>query len=111
MASGSLLVNPPNAKLPLVNPDSGAPALSSGGLSFLQGITDAINGTSGLVGSVTVNKVTLGTGTSIFSGTGSPNGVAVGSPGDLYMNTLGGAGATLWIKESGASTNTGWTAV
>jgi hypothetical protein len=44
------------------------------------------------------------------SGVGSPNGVVVGSPGDMYSNTSGGAGTTLYIKESGAATNTGWVA-
>ena len=42
------------------------------------------------------------------SGTGSPNGVLVGNPGDVYVNVSGGAGQTLWIKESGVGTDTGW---
>lgn len=42
------------------------------------------------------------------AGVGTPNGAVVGSPGDLYSNTSGGAGITLWVKESGAATNTGW---
>ena len=41
-------------------------------------------------------------------GVGSPNGAIVGSPGDVYLNTSGGAGTTLYVKESGAATNTGW---
>lgn len=110
MASkSSLLVNPPNAKLPLVDPATGAPAVSSGGLSFLQGITDALNGTQGIV-APNVSQVTLGTGTKISSGTGSPNGVVLGRPGDLYLNLAGGAVNTLWVKESGSNTNTGWVA-
>jgi hypothetical protein len=109
-SSSSLLVNPPNASLPLVNPTTGAPALGSGGLAFLQGITSALNGTKG-VAATNVNQVTLGTGTLISAGTGVPNGVVSGNPGDLYMNLTGGSGATLWIKESGAGTNTGWTSV
>jgi hypothetical protein len=44
----------------------------------------------------------------ITSGVGTPNGAVVGSPGDLYLNTSGGAATTLWVKESGAATNTGW---
>jgi len=44
------------------------------------------------------------------SGVGSPNGVIVGSPGDIYSNTSGGAGTTLYVKESGSATNTGWVA-
>jgi hypothetical protein len=107
MASTSLLVNPPNATLPLVNPATGAPALGSGGLRFLQGITDALNGTQGVAASG-VNQVTLGIGINVSAGTGTPNGVVTGNPGDLYLNFSGGAGTTLYVKESGANTNTGW---
>lgn len=39
---------------------------------------------------------------------GDPNGQLVGSPGMLALNSQGGAGATLWVKESGSGTNTGW---
>lgn len=102
-----LLVNPPNAKLPLVDPASGAPALSSGGLAFLQGITDAINGTQGIV-ATGVNQIQLGIGTFVSAGTGSPNSVVSGNPGDLYLNLGGGAGTTLYVKESGANSKTGW---
>jgi hypothetical protein len=107
----ALLVNPPNAHLPLVDPKTGAPHTSSGGLDFLQKITTAINGTSDKV-APGVSQVTIGQGTlKINAGSGVPNGVLVGSPGDLYVNQAGGAGQTLWVKESGAATNTGWTAV
>jgi len=44
------------------------------------------------------------------SGIGTPEGVIVGSPGDLYTDANGGAAVTLWVKESGAATNTGWVA-
>lgn len=43
-------------------------------------------------------------------GTGSPNGVVTGDIGNLYINTSGGAGTTLYVKESGTATNTGWVA-
>lgn len=38
-----------------------------------------------------------------------PNGVLVGSPGDMYKSAedLGGDGS-LWFKISGVATNTGW---
>lgn len=45
----------------------------------------------------------------IYTGSGTPNGVVVATPGSLYLNSVGGAGATLWVKESGIS-NTGWVA-
>lgn len=106
MANASLLVNPPNASLPLVNPDF-TPARSAGGLAFLQGITNAINGTQG-VAATGVSQVTLGIGIKISAGTGAPNGVVTGNPADLYLNFSGGAGTTLYVKQSGANTNTGW---
>jgi len=46
----------------------------------------------------------------IRSGTGSPQGVVVGRVGDLFLRTDGGAGSTLYVKESGSGTATGWTA-
>jgi hypothetical protein len=46
-----------------------------------------------------------------FKGTGSPEGRVRGNPGDIYVNIAGGAGKTLYIKESGNSNNTGWRAV
>jgi hypothetical protein len=45
-----------------------------------------------------------------FWGTGSPNGVIVATLGDTYINQSGGANTTLWVKESGVNTNTGWVA-
>lgn len=44
------------------------------------------------------------------SGPHTPNTKVIGSPGDLYTSTLGGANVTLWVKESGTQTNTGWVA-
>jgi hypothetical protein len=76
---------------------------------FLTNLTDAINGTSGVV-AVGVNQQALGIGSNVSSGAGTPEGVVAGSPGDLYVNTAGGAGATLWVKETGVSTKVGWIA-
>jgi hypothetical protein len=44
------------------------------------------------------------------SGAGTPEGVVTGSVGDLFTRNDGGASTTLYIKESGANTNTGWVA-
>jgi hypothetical protein len=55
------------------------------------------------------NAIKVG-GALFSSGTGSPNGVVLGVPGDVYTNKSGGAGATWWVKESGSNTNTGWVA-
>jgi len=42
-------------------------------------------------------------------GSGSPEGSVTGAPGSMYLNTSGGAGTTLYVKESGTG-NTGWVA-
>ena len=47
-------------------------------------------------------------GVAILSGNGVPNSSVVGNVGDLYLNTAGGSGTTLYVKESGVNTNTGW---
>lgn len=52
--------------------------------------------------------VTLGDGVRILSGSLGPNGYVIGSPGDMYLCTTGGTGATLWIKETGTASSTGW---
>lgn len=43
-------------------------------------------------------------------GTGSPEGVVPGVPGDCYIDKNGGAGTTLYVKETGVGTDTGWVA-
>lgn len=43
----------------------------------------------------------------LHSGTGSPETVVTAGIGALYLRTDGGAGTTLYVKESGAG-NTGW---
>ncbi len=43
----------------------------------------------------------------LFMGTGSPETVITASPPALYLNRSGGAGTTLYVKESGTG-NTGW---
>lgn len=45
----------------------------------------------------------------VRSGTGSPEGVLTAPVGTLYLRTNGGAGTTLYVKESGSG-NTGWVA-
>jgi len=41
------------------------------------------------------------------SGSGSPEGVVTANPGTAYLNSDGGAGTTLFVKESGTG-DTGW---
>jgi hypothetical protein len=59
---------------------------------------------------MTTGSVRVGgpTGARTLAGVGDPNGVVVGSPGDMYLNQAGGANTTLYVKESGSGTNTGW---
>lgn len=44
----------------------------------------------------------------ILIGEGSPEGIVSASPPTIYLNRLGGASTTLYVKESGSATNTGW---
>lgn len=51
-----------------------------------------------------------GTGTVIWtSGTGTPEGAVTAEVGSLFTRTDGGAGTTLYVKETGSG-NTGWVA-
>lgn len=45
--------------------------------------------------------------TRLQSGTGSPESVKIGNVGDLYTDVTGGAGTTLYVKESGTG-SIGW---
>lgn len=47
--------------------------------------------------------------TLVLTGTGSPAGVVVANPGSLFLRTDGGAGTTLYVKES-LTTSGGWVA-
>ncbi len=81
--------------------------LDTRGLHYSGAITVNPGGlwtTNGLFASNGLNLA----GTLITQGTGSPNGAVTGNPGDLYLNKSGGAGTTLYVKESGSATNTGW---
>lgn len=46
----------------------------------------------------------------VRTGTGAPGGVVVGSVGDLWLRSDGGAGSTLYVKESWTNTTAGWAA-
>lgn len=60
---------------------------------------------------LSVGEIDLGTdtieGSKILTGTGNPNGLVAGKVGSLYLRVDGGAGTTLYVKESGSG-NTGW---
>lgn len=46
-----------------------------------------------------------------YGGNGSPAGVIVAAVGSIYSRQDGGAGTSLYVKESGTGTSTGWTTV
>jgi hypothetical protein len=52
----------------------------------------------------------VNTTSNLKRGSGSPEGAVTGSIGDIYQRTNGGASTTLYVKESGNATNTGWIA-
>jgi hypothetical protein len=53
--------------------------------------------------------VSVNSGISGYTGTGTPNGVVTAPTGSIYSNLSGGSGQTLWVKETGTG-NTGWVA-
>lgn len=53
--------------------------------------------------------ITMSTGSVITAGTGTPESSVTAPVGSLYLRSNGGAGTTLYVKESGAG-NTGWVA-
>ena len=51
-----------------------------------------------------------GKNTKLYYGYGSPEGVVVASMGSIYLNKSGGANTSIYTKESGTETATGWIA-
>lgn len=45
----------------------------------------------------------------VYGGAGSPEGVQTAAVGSLYLRSDGGAGTSLYVKETGSG-NTGWVA-
>lgn len=78
-------------------------------MDFAAGVTyqdsAPLLGATTVQGAIDVLKASM-----VLKGVGDPNGAVTGSPGDLYTSTAGGAGTTLYVKESGVATNTGWVA-
>ena len=89
-----------------------APTAAQAGFSLPAGVSPAApaagdawnDGTSVYVRIAGASKL----GGFVFFGAGSPLGVVTASPGALYVNTAGGAGTTLYVKESGVGTTAGW---
>lgn len=55
-------------------------------------------------------KLVINAPIGITSGLGAPEGNVEGKVGDLYIRQDGGAVTTLYVKESGNGTRTGWVA-
>lgn len=62
------------------------------------------------VGGTKLNYIRLNAYTPTRGDYTNPNSNVTGSPGDTYLNTVGGTGTTLWVKETGVGTTTGWVA-
>jgi hypothetical protein len=55
-----------------------------------------------------VTKYVVTSPIGVYGGNGSPEGVVIAEPGAIYANYLGGAGQSLWVKESGSGSAIGW---
>lgn len=74
------------------------------------GVLSVTNGLGGALAASRQAELQMGSATVRWlSGAGSPEGVVTGAVGSLYTRTDGGAGSTLYVKESGAG-NVGWVA-
>ena len=78
--------------------------LTAPGFRTVSDIVKAVNGAT----SSGFAQVTLGNGVTFSAGNKSPNGILAGQIGDLCVSSLGGAGATFFVKESGIGTPDGW---
>jgi len=100
--------------------DQGAIQFGTNGAIRMQitaeGVLQPINNNEGQIGSATrkfkevhTNRLVLSDDVSLLSGNGSPEGVVGAVVGSMYTRKDGGAGTTLYVKESGTG-NTGWVA-
>jgi hypothetical protein len=75
------------------------------GIEFLPEHSVVVGGATSRGGTTTSS----GTGRFI-AGLGDPNGKLTGNVGDIFQRIDGAVNSTLYVKESGNGTNTGWTA-
>lgn len=78
----------------------------------VQGVSGSWVGNGGYVAprvEVASSGRTILNGIPIITGTGTPEGSVTAPVGSLFLRTNGGAGTTLYVKESGTG-NTGWVA-
>jgi hypothetical protein len=76
----------------------------------VEGITMSVDNTNGTFRAFMSNKSIkfAGSSTGIYYGTGAPEGSVTASIGSIYLRQDGGANTSLYVKESGNNTNTGW---
>ena len=55
-------------------------------------------------------RILVGAAAGIYAFAGNPNSNVIANPGSICFNTNGGANVSLYVKESGTATNTGWVA-
>lgn len=68
---------------------------------------DVARAIDGLVSAQNTQPMEVGEST-IRSGAGTPEGRVTGAIGDLYLRTDGSTSTTLYVKQSGLNTTTGW---
>lgn len=81
--------------------------LTNENFALIQAVIDSLNGLK----DDNDFLYTIIMGVRITVGTASPEAIVTGSVGDLFIRTDGGAGTTWYLKESGASTDTGWAGI
>jgi len=106
---------PTEAELQLVPPTGPTNAIRPSFRVTSDGETQSLRGVragseTAVFANAAAAAAAIRTGALWSSGTGDPNGVLTGSPGDLYSRIDGGAGTSLYVKESGVATDTGWIA-
>jgi len=80
-------------------------------INRLAGVNGPVSITNDLdVGTNQVSAGSLAVGPAqVLTGTQAPEGQVTAPPGSLFLNSTGGTGATLYVKESGQG-KTGWVA-
>lgn len=91
-------------------PDATPFVISATGRVGIGVAADASAATNLDSGGIKLNNAGATLSATISVGSGSPQGVVTANPGSLFLNLAGGANTTLYVKESGTATNTGWVA-
>jgi hypothetical protein len=74
-------------------------------------VTLKTNGTGGYSEGVTAAAELATMANYFFIHSATPEGAIAAAIGSICINTAGGADTTLYTKETGAGTNTGWSAM